>query len=305
VVTLRSLDNKVRAPVRDAAPNTTAINEIQYTGTIAWQTEGGAAHTGPFAAATVYKAVVTLTAKTGYTFTGLGANSFTYSGAASITNAVNSGTVTITFPATTATVVNAFSLDGKVIAPVRDAVPDTTAINETQYTGSIVWQTEGGAAHTGPFAAATVYKAVVTLTAKTGYTFTGVGADRFTYSGATSITNAANSGTLTITFPATEAGPTDISISFTGPVNNDITLDGCFKLSTGDPIYSSITISVGNAGSYEAFRWLVNGAALTGETGNSVTLYASTYPVGTYWLTVIAEKEGVPYSREFSFAVVN
>jgi hypothetical protein len=43
---------------------------------------------------------VTLKAKSGYTFTGVTANSFThYSGAAGIVNAAGSGTVTITFSA--------------------------------------------------------------------------------------------------------------------------------------------------------------------------------------------------------------
>jgi hypothetical protein len=220
VVSAFSLDGKVTVPVKGAIPDTTAIDEDQYTGSIAWQTSGGAAHTGAFAAAAVYKAVVTLAAKTGYTFTGVAADSFTYTGAASVTNAVNSGTVTVTFPATAEeggsepAVVSAFSLDNKVTAPVKGAIPDTTAINEDQYTGSIAWQTSGGAAYTGAFAAAAVYKAVVTLAAKTGYTFTGVGADSFTYTGAT-VTNAANSGTVTVTFPATagEGGPEPAVVS--------------------------------------------------------------------------------------------
>jgi hypothetical protein len=308
VVTAFSLDGKVTAPVRDATPDTTAINEAQYTGTIAWQTEDGAAHSGAFAASTVYRAVVTLAPKTGYTFTGVGANRFTYTGATQVTNAANSGTVTITFPKTADTVVTAFSLDSLVTAPVRDETPDTTAIDEAQYTGSIAWQTENGAGHSSAFAASTVYKAVVTLSAKSGWTFTGVASGAFTYTGA-AVTNAANSGTVTITFPATEApgALTDISVSFTGPAGNDITLDGGFKLSKSNTAYSSITISVGEGGAYDAFRWLVdgtgNGADVAGKTGGSVTLNASNYSAGTHWLTVIAKKDGVSYSGEFLFAV--
>jgi hypothetical protein len=310
VVTALSLDGLVTAPVVFAKPNTTVIDGAQYTGSIAWQTEDGAAHTGAFAASTVYRAEVTLAAKTGYTFSGVVSDTFTYTGAA-VTNAANSGTVVITFPATAAegadTVVNAFSLDGKVTAPVRDATPDTTAINEAQYTGTIAWQTENGAAHSGAFAASTVYRAVLTLSAQSGYTFTGVVSGTFTYTGAASVANNANSGTVIITFPKTEASAVsaDFQISFTGPVNNDITVDGGFKLSKSEPASSSITISVGNGGDYDAFRWLVDGADLDGETGDSVTLNASDYNAGTYWLTVLAEKAGVPYSREFPFAVVN
>jgi hypothetical protein len=124
------------------------------------------------------------------------------------------------FPATAGvgegpTVVTALNLTTLVTAPVKDAVPITTAINQGQYTGTIAWQTADGNIFGGAaFGAGTVYKAVVTLTAKAGYTFTGVGADSFAYIGATSISNAANSGTVTIVFPAT-AGTQATVHSFT------------------------------------------------------------------------------------------
>jgi formylglycine-generating enzyme required for sulfatase activity len=158
--------------------------------------------------------VVTLTAKSGYTFAGVAANAFSYTGATSVTNAANSGTVTITFPATAAApaVVNALNLTSLVTAPVAGASPVSTAINAAQYTGTIAWQTSGGAAHTGAFGYSTVYKAVVTLTAKSGYTFAGVAANAFSYTGASSVTNAVNSGTVTITFPATGANSSPVSI---------------------------------------------------------------------------------------------
>jgi fibronectin type 3 domain-containing protein len=100
-------------------------------------------------------------------------------------------------------VVTDFLLSGYVTAPVTGALPDTTPINKTQYLGTIAWQTAGGSPHSGSFAALTVYKAVVTLTAKSGYTFTGVGANSFSYNGLTTIAHAANSGVVVITFPAT------------------------------------------------------------------------------------------------------
>jgi hypothetical protein len=319
VVTAFSLNGKVTAPVRGATPDTTAINETQYTGAVAWQTEGGAAHNGAFAASTVYKAVLTLTAQSGYTFTGVVSDTFSYSGAAAVTNAEDSGTVTITFPATAAegadTAVNAFSLDGLITAPVRDAQPDTGPIDTAQYTGTIAWQTDSGTAPTGAFAAATRYRAVVILTAKSGYTFTGVGGGRFTYTGAewvSSYTDSADgpdSMRVDIRFPSTgvPSGEAGISITFTGP-GNDVNLDGGIKLSKSDSAYSSIAISVVNDwynGNYDAFRWLVDGADLAGETGNSVTLNAADYTAGAYWLTVIAERAGVPYSRELPFVVMD
>jgi hypothetical protein len=100
-ITILDLSGQVIAPAKGAAPVATGITTTQYTGTVAWQTENGDGFDGVnFEAGTVYQAVVTLTAKEGYTFTGVGANSFTHTGAASITNAVNSGAVTIVFPAT-------------------------------------------------------------------------------------------------------------------------------------------------------------------------------------------------------------
>lgn len=86
-----------------------------------------------------------------------------------------------------------------VTAPARGSVPDVTAINTTQYTGTITWSPADS-----PFAASKVYTATVVLTPKTGFTLTGVAANAFTIAGTTA-TNAANSGTVTAVFPATGA----------------------------------------------------------------------------------------------------
>jgi len=61
------------------------------------------------------------------------------------------------------------------------------------------------------FAAATAYTATITLTAQTGFTFSGVAANTFIVAGA-SATNAANTGSVTAVFPATAA----TSVSFSG-----------------------------------------------------------------------------------------
>ncbi len=107
---------------------------------------------------------------------------------------------------------NALALDTLVTAPVKDAAPDTTAIDETQYLGTIAWFESDGTTPVGDnFAASTVYVAKVSLTAKTGYTLTGVAENSFTYTGVTSIANAADSGVVTITFPATAADPMAVS----------------------------------------------------------------------------------------------
>lgn len=86
-----------------------------------------------------------------------------------------------------------------VVAPVTGESPVTTAIDTAQYTGTITWSPVAD-----PFAAATAYTATITLTAKTGYTLTGVTENFFTVAGATA-TNAANSGVVTAVFPETAA----------------------------------------------------------------------------------------------------
>jgi hypothetical protein len=206
IVSDLALDALVKKPVLGGTPITTPIDAAQYTGTIAWTNEDEEPFTAAFAAKTVYIAVVKLKAKTGYTFTGVKLNSFTYSGVEkdNILNFANSGDVTITFPELTAETVipaAALKLDTLVKAPAVGGPPVTTAINATWDTGTIAWRTSDDKALTAPatFVAGTVYKAVVALTARTGYTFTGVKENSFTYTGAT-VTNPANSGVVTITF---------------------------------------------------------------------------------------------------------
>lgn len=83
--------------------------------------------------------------------------------------------------------------------PAAGAAPVTEIDNE-QYTGTVTWAPEisGGA-----FAANTAYTATITLTEKPGYTFQGVTANFFTVAGASSVSNAADSGVVTAVFPAT------------------------------------------------------------------------------------------------------
>ncbi|MDR2501360.1 MAG: leucine-rich repeat domain-containing protein [Treponema sp.] len=297
-----ALDAYVTAPAAGVLPNTAAIVGPQYLGVISWKKADGTPHSGNFAAGAVYKADVTLNAKSGYTFAALQANSFTYPGAA-VSHAAGSGAslaVGVTFPATdsfvavtdiagipaqalaqtaltlagavqpdnashktivwtvtdpgtagavipegtdtlntaaagtvtvTASIANGaaqgraftkdftitvlepgsliavsdLSLTGRVTAPVKGAVPDTAPISAAQFTGTVAWKTAGGAAHSGNFAAGAAYLAEVTLNAKSGYTFDGVAANAFTYTGA-AVAHAAGGGAglaVTITFPAT------------------------------------------------------------------------------------------------------
>jgi hypothetical protein len=306
VVSAFSLDGKITAPAQGGQPDATPIDTTQYTGTIAWQTAGGAPHSGVFAPSTVYKAVVTLTANTGYTFDGVAANSFAYTGATAIANAANSGTVTITFPATAAAVVSAFSLDGKITAPARYAQPDATPIDTEQYTGTIAWQTANGTSHSGAFAPSTVYKAAVTLTAKTGYTFDGVAANSFTCTGAAEISHAANSGTVTITFPKTADPDPNTDITIGAPSvklyrdNGTVPLahKGSTEISSGTGI---VTVRI-DPGTYAEINWYLNGAIASQAQGKTSIAF-SKQTTGSYLITVEAVQGDVKQSGAHTFVV--
>jgi hypothetical protein len=286
-------------------PATAGIDTAQYTGTVAWKESNGITYVnGNFAGGRVYQAVVTLTPKTGFTFTGVAANSFSYTGATTVTNAADSGIVTIIFPVTDATV-SLTDLKELVTAPVKNTAPDTAGIETAQYTGTVAWKESNGITDvSGNFVGGTVYKAVVILTPKAGFTFTGVEANGFAHSGATAISNSADSGAVTITFPATAPDPNaDISI---GEASVKLYLDGganplAHKGST--PISGTGTFTVGiGPGVYTEILWYLNGTlAAQGPGRTSISLRKQT---GTYQVTVEATPQGgVKNSGAHTFVV--
>lgn len=95
-----------------------------------------------------------------------------------------------------------FNLTGKLTAPATGGTP-ATSITDDQYTGTLAWSD-----NPTMFLGDMVYTATVTLTAKEGYTFSGVAENAFSYDGATSVTNSIGSNktmTVTIVFPQTMA----------------------------------------------------------------------------------------------------
>jgi hypothetical protein len=155
-----------------------------------------------------------------------------------------------------------------------------------------------------------VYKAVLTLTAKSGFTFSDVGVDSFVYTGATSVTNAAGNGTtisVTITFPATAADPgTDpgtglVKIEFTGlPQDETITLNqtqGTISWKANTTLTASVS------GNFEAYRWALGGVTLEGKTTVTLTLNAKDLSVRRHRLTVFIEKNGIEYAKQVDFTV--
>jgi hypothetical protein len=113
------------------------------------------------------------------------------------------------------TVVTLSAVHG-VNPPALGETPVTTITETTQYTGSVTWSDTPVS-----FAATTTYTATISLTAKAGFTLTGVAANFFTVAGSTSDVNPAESGVVTAVFPetATTATPADIASVATAKTN--------------------------------------------------------------------------------------
>jgi hypothetical protein len=57
------------------------------------------------------------------------------------------------------------------------------------------------------------------------------------------------------------------------------------------------------SGSFSAYRWALDNAILTGETGSSLTLYAGNLAVRQHTLTVFVIQGGVEYAKRVTFTV--
>jgi hypothetical protein len=229
-----------------------------------------------------------------------------------------SGTQTATTATVAAeTVVNALDLSTLVTAPVKGEAQNTTFTDNDQYTGTIAWKLNDGTTDAPTtFAAGAVYKAILTLTAKTGYTFTGVAANSFRHTGATTVANAVDTGVVTITFPATlvEVGITigldKGLVIVTGPEGNPIVVDPAepaFILSkTGGDKPAFITLT---ATGFASGEWRLDGDTTSSPlgTGNTITLNAATnsaLDARSHSITFRGVQDEQPYAIQIPFAVV-
>ena len=86
----------------------------------------------------------------------------------------------------------------QLTAPVKNEVPQTE-IETDEYTATVVWSPEV----TDKFGYDTVYTATITITPKTNYTVKGIAENGYTVSGAQTVTNEADSATITAVYEAT------------------------------------------------------------------------------------------------------
>jgi hypothetical protein len=221
------LTGLVTKPATGVPAQTDFAGTAQYTGTIAWKDGADAEHTGAFEPNTVYTATVTLVPAEGYTFAGVGAFGHDEATVTQTAGTASGITVTIGFVATAGTAeepgpVNALNLAGAIAVPVTGAAAGTAfaSPDSSQYTGGVVaWTNDLGVAAGSTFAGSTVYKAEVTLTAETGYTFDGLAANAFSYAGASSVVFDPLTGVVTVTFEITAPAVTAVNLtpSITAP----------------------------------------------------------------------------------------
>ena len=101
----------------------------------------------------------------------------------------------------------------QLTAPVKNEVPQTE-IETDEYTATVVWSPEV----TDKFVYNTVYTATITITPKTNYTVKGIAENGYTVSGAQTVTNEANSATVTAVYSATGSYDTVDTNEFTKPL---------------------------------------------------------------------------------------
>ena len=87
----------------------------------------------------------------------------------------------------------------QLTAPVKNEVPQTE-IETDEYTATVAWSPEVE----DKFGYDTVYTATITITPKTNYTVKGIAENGYTVNGAQTVTNEADSATVTVVYSATE-----------------------------------------------------------------------------------------------------
>jgi len=276
-------------PVTGEIPVTVIYNG-QHTGTVAWSP----AVNGTFAASTIYTATVTITPRAGYTLDGVAADFFTVAGAATVSNDANSGVITVTFPHTIGTI-NIAAIRGLTV-PVTGEIPVTDIGDENeQYSGTITWWPR--VPENGTFAASTTYTASVDLSAKTGYTLTGVPANFFTVAGADTVTNSANPFYVAVKFPQTGSLLGGFEYYWVDQHDSLVTS------SNGSAIVlagQTLTITAQGSG-YVVKQWYLNGIN-TGQNGNTFK-FSDTTAGKKHTISLFVEKDGKLYNTNIIITI--
>jgi len=173
-----------------------------------------------------------------------------------------------------------------VTIPAQGGTPVATLSDTTQYSAVIAWTDSPSV-----FAASTSYTATITLTAKSGYTLSGVTANYFTVAGATS-TNSIDSGVITAVFPSTPLIQLTISnptLTTTKAYNGNTT--AVVTAGTLSGIIGSETVTVSATATYDT-KNIGTGKTITviytlGGADASHYIKPADYTVSTGTVTVI------------------
>jgi hypothetical protein len=219
LVSETNLGSVLYAPYKGGTPKTTA-DLGQYAAAITWETVSGEALAGTFAPSTVYKALIVLSPKDGYTLSGLDGSSFTHPNTENIRFDLFHDTIHIVFDSTKAQgedeTITLYDITALIPAPVHRQTPVWTFEND-QYTGSLAWSEEGTPIEAeGAYDCEKPFQAVATLTAKAGFTLDGIPANIFTHTGSTGISYTGGN-TITLSFAAASWTPGSLNYpSLTG-----------------------------------------------------------------------------------------
>jgi len=174
-----------QSPDYSASISSTPNGNVNSTPVVSWYTSNGTPFIGNFANGTVYKAIVTIEAINDYNFTsttGFVVDDFSTSSVSHVLESNNRFVnVTCTYPATDAGTrdISSVSITG-VTLPVGGATKNTTkpAVSSNpsgsvDTISSITWKNWSDESTDGTiFKYETVYKAIMTVEAKSGYRFT-------------------------------------------------------------------------------------------------------------------------------------
>ena len=198
----------INAPTALGLPAFNITETPQFAGTVTWYPY--LSSTAAFALGVEYTATVVLTAKAGYTLAGVSINFFTVAGGTA-SNGINSGIITVEFPAAPTAAITEFNVEG--ITPPRTAGTPVETVTGQQFTGTVDWQSQNpndGFAEDGTFLFTVIYIATITLTPRIDFNFDGVLANMFRVAGAQASHHSAGSGVITATFaPALEQTVSD------------------------------------------------------------------------------------------------
>jgi len=187
----------VTVPKNGEVPTENITENAQYSGTVSWSPFVNER----FAAITSYTATITLTAKSDFTLQGVSADFFKIDGAISVRNDANSGVITAVFPTTEPTSIGTVNIS--ITAPAKGATPiaKATVSGQVNYDiGTVTWLPS---VTNNKFLGGTRYTASVKLTAKQGYTFTGLSSATINEQNAVISDNNGSTVKLSYTFPAT------------------------------------------------------------------------------------------------------